>query len=318
VRLPTGAPHARLLGIGAHRPARVVTNDDLAATLDTSDEWIRTRTGIRRRRLAAPEESIVEMAVDAAAKAFAAAGRSPQADDLVLVATCTMRSLIPPAGPRVASGLGINGAAALDVNAACGGFCYALALAADAVRSGSAGHVVVIGSERLSDVVDFTDRSTAVLFGDGAAAVVVGPAEEPGIGPVVWGSDGDNAHKIVIDPASGKLWLAGQAVFRWAATAMPPLARRACEAAGVDPHDLAAVVPHQANGRIIDAIVRDLDTPKAAIARDVAEAGNTSAASVPLALAALVEAGEVASGDLALLLAFGAGLSYAGQVVRVP
>jgi 3-oxoacyl-[acyl-carrier-protein] synthase-3 len=313
-----GATHARLLALGAHRPARVVTNDELAATLDTSDAWIRSRTGIGSRRIAGADESVVEMAVHATAKALAAGGLAPDALDLVVVATCTMPSAIPPAAPQVAAGLGINGTAAVDLNAACGGFCYALSFAADAVRAGSARHVAVVGSERLSDVTDWSDRSTAVLFGDGAAAVVVAPADEPGIGPVVWGSDGEKAAAITVPAGDGKLRMAGQAVFRWAATAMPAAARRACAAAGVEPRDLAAIVPHQANGRIIDAIVRELGCPQAVVARDIAESGNTSAASVPLALAALLDAGQVSGGDLALLLAFGAGLTYAGQVVRVP
>jgi 3-oxoacyl-[acyl-carrier-protein] synthase-3 len=317
VKSPSGAAAARLLGIGEHRPRRVVANDDLDPRLDTTDEWVRTRTGITTRRFAGPDESVVSMAADAAGKALAAAGVTPAEVDLLLLATCTMPSPVPAGAPQVATLLGCGPIGATDINAACAGFCYALNLAADAVRAGSARYVVVAGSERLTDWIDPADRGTAILFGDGAAAVVVGPADEPGIGPVAWGSDGAQADLIAIAPG-GKMAMAGQPVFRWASTALIPVARRACELAGVAPSELAAVVPHQANGRIIDAIVRGLDVPTAVVARDITETGNTSAASVPLALAQLVRAGQVRSGDLTLLLAFGAGLTYAGQVVRTP
>lgn len=313
-----GAAHARIYSIGEHRAARLVTNDDLAATLDTNDEWIRTRTGIASRRLAAPDESVVSMAVDAGAKALAQAGLTAAEVDLLLLATCTMPTPIPSAAPEVADRIGATGIGAADVNAACGGFCYTLALAADAIRSGSARRVLVIASERLSDWTDWTDRSTAILFADGAAAVVVGPAEEAGIGPVAWGSDGGKARLIAIEPGTTALRMSGQQVFRWTSTTLTPVARRACELAGVSPADLDAVVPHQANLRIVETVVRGLGATRAAVARDVIKTGNTSAASVPLALARMVATGEAPSGGLALLLAFGAGLTYAGQVVRIP
>jgi 3-oxoacyl-[acyl-carrier-protein] synthase-3 len=314
----TGAAHARILGIGEHRASRVVTNEELSTRLDTDDEWIRSRTGIATRRIAAPDESIVVMAADAGAKALAESGLTAGDIDLLLLATCTMPTPIPSAAPEVADRLGAGGIGAADVNAACGGFCYTLALAADAVRAGSARHVLVIASERLSDWTDWEDRSTAILFADGAAAVVVGPSDEPGIGPVAWGSDGGKAGLIGIAPGTTALRMAGQPVFRWATSALTPVARRACELAGVEPSELAAIVPHQANLRIVDAIVRGLGVTDAVVARDVVETGNTSAASVPLALARLVATGQVRHGDLALLLAFGAGLTYAGQVVRIP
>lgn len=314
----TGAAHARILGIGEHRASRVVTNEELSRRLDTNDEWIRSRTGIATRRIAAPDESIVVMAADAGAKALAESGLTAADIDLLLLATCTMPTPIPSAAPEVADRLGAGGIGAADVNAACGGFCYTLALAADAVRSGSARHVLVIASERLSDWTDWDDRSTAILFADGAAAIVVGPSDEPAIGPVAWGSDGGKAALIGIAPGTTALRMAGQPVFRWATSALVPVARKACELAGVEPSELAAVVPHQANLRIVDAIVRGLGVTDAVVARDVVDTGNTSAASVPLALARLVAAGDVKPGDLALLLAFGAGLTYAGQVVRVP
>lgn len=316
---PAGVPYAGLRGLGAYRPARVVGNAELAAGLDTSDGWIRTRTGIRSRHLAGPEETVVAMAEQATSKALAAAGLPPAELDLLLLATCTLREPIPGGAAQVATAVGAGGVGAVDVNGACGGFCYALALAADAVRAGSARHVAVVGSERMSDWVDWTDRSTAILFGDGAAAAVVGPSATPGVGPVVWGSDGSAPLLVGVPPGERYLRMDGPAVFRWATTSLAPVARRACALAGVQPAELDAVVLHQANGRIVDAVVRALQLPgRVVVARDVATTGNTSAASVPLALARLVDDGALARGATALLLAFGAGLTWAGQVVRCP
>jgi 3-oxoacyl-[acyl-carrier-protein] synthase-3 len=309
----------RLLGLGQHRPQRVVTNDDLAATLDTDDAWIRDRTGISKRRIAAADAGVVTMAADASAKALADAGVDAADVDLVVVATCTMPTSIPGAAAQVASALGATRAGAFDLNAACAGFCYGLSVAADAVRSGTARHVVVVGAEKLSDWVDWTDRRSAILFGDGAGAAVVGPApsgQASGIGPVVWGSDGGRADLIDV-PVGGKLRLDGPAVFRWATTSLADVARSACTAAGIEPTDLAAFVPHQANQRIVDAVARRLGATSAVVADDIADTGNTSAASVPLALGRLRDEGRVAAGDRALLLAFGAGLTWAGQVVDV-
>ncbi len=315
---------AALLGLGEHRASHELTNADLSARLDTSDEWIRRRTGIASRRVAAPEESIVVMGADAGAKALAAAGIAPAAVDLVLLASCTAARPIPGLAPQVAEVIGADRAGTVDVNGGCAGFCYALALAADTVRAGSAETVLVVASERLTDWVDADDRSMVVLFGDGAGAAVVGPSDvraagapgPVGIGPVAWGHDGANAP--VIEIRDEFLQMQGSAVYRWATTALVPVARRACELAGVEPSDLAALVPHQANLRILESMARTLGAPDAVLARDVVDNGNSSAASVPLALARLVGSGEVRSGDLALLFGFGAGLTYAGQVVRIP
>ncbi|HSP36401.1 MAG TPA: beta-ketoacyl-ACP synthase 3 [Frankiaceae bacterium] len=325
----TGVRDAVLLGIGEHRAAGVLTNADLEARLDTSDEWIRRRTGIVTRRIAAPEESIVGMGADAGAKALAAAGIDPAELDLVILASCTAQRPIPGLAPQVAEQLGASGAGAFDVNGGCAGFCYSLAMAADSVRAGSASKVLVVASERLTDWVDQDDRSMVILFGDGAGAAVVGAAASGadtgpaatrkgpvGIGPVAWGHEGANAP--VIEIRDEFMQMQGSAVFRWATTVLVPVARRACELAGIEPSDLAAVVPHQANLRILEAMARSLGATDAVLARDVVDNGNSSAASVPLALARLVESGEVQSGDLALLFAFGAGLTYAGQVVRIP
>ena len=312
----TSSQHPRMLGLGQHRPPRIVANDELATTLDTDDAWIRDRTGIRARRIAGDDASVVTMAVDAAAKALADAGIDPADVDLVVVATCTMPTSIPGAAAQVASGLGASRAGAFDINAACAGFCYGLSVAADAVRSGTARTVVVTGAEKLSDWVDWTDRRSAILFGDGAGAAVVGAGETSGIGPVVWGSDGARAGLIDV-PVGGKLRLDGPAVFRWATTSLAEVARAACDAAGIAPTDLAAFVPHQANMRIVEAVARRLGATQAVVADDITDTGNTSAASVPLALGRLRDEGRVATGDRALLLAFGAGLTWAGQVVDV-
>jgi 3-oxoacyl-[acyl-carrier-protein] synthase-3 len=221
----------------------------------------------------------------------------------------------------VARRLGIVAPGAYDLNAACAGFCYALASAADAVRAGTARNVLVIGAEKLSQWVDWTDRSTCIIFADGAGAAIVGPAEEgeaPGIGPVYWGSDGDLADKICIKDRNSFIFQEGQAVFRWATSALAPIALKACEKAGVDPTELAAFVPHQANLRIVEAIARKLGAPQAIVANDIVNAGNTSSASIPLALSRMIERGEVQSGAKALLIGFGAGMCYAAQVITVP
>lgn len=318
--MTTALRHARITGIGEHRPAGVLTNDDLAARgLDTTDEWIRSRTGISSRRVAGDTETVISMGTEAAAKAIAEAGVDAGTIDLLVLATCSIRNAIPGGAARIATAVGAAGIGAFDLNAACGGFSYALSVAADAVRCGTAKRVVVVGSEKLTDWIDWTDRGTCILFGDGAAAVVVEPSDSMGIGPVAWGSDGDNYGLVGVPDGDWAIRMDGPAVFRWATTALAPVARRACGLAGITTDDLAAFVPHQANTRIVDAMARALRLPATVvIARDIAETGNTSAASVPLALSQLIASGQVKSGDPALLLAFGAGLTYAGQVIRIP
>jgi len=318
VRIPDIAPGAKVLALGHYQPSNVVTNDDLAKTMDTNDEWIQSRVGIKERRVAGAEESVEDMAVQAGGKALAASGLSAGDIDLVIVATCTLESQIPNAAAVVAHRLGIKSPGAFDVNAACAGFCFALGVASSAIRAGSARHVLVIGAEKLSQWIDWTDRSTAVIFADGAGAAVVGPSDAPGIGPVVWGSSGDKSDAIIINDRHDSLHQEGQTVFRWATTALHPVAKEACERAGVDPSELAAFVPHQANLRIIEAIARKIGADQAVIGRDIVTAGNTSAASIPLALSRMLERGEVRSGQLALILGFGAGLTYAGQVIEIP
>jgi 3-oxoacyl-[acyl-carrier-protein] synthase-3 len=324
------ARFSRILSVGSHRPERVVTNEEICENIDSSDEWIRSRSGIVTRHFAAPEESVVDMAQAAGRVAIERAGLTGADIDVVLLASITYPCQTPSAAAVVADRLGATPAAALDISAACAGFCYGVSLASDMIRAGSAGHVLVIGAEKLSDFTDPRDRSSAFIFGDGAGAVVVGPHDRCGIGPTVWGSDGGNAEFIRSrsswvefrdDPEAGWPYLdmAGQSVFRWAVWQMSPVARKAVEAAGVEPDDLTAFIPHQANMRIIDAMAKQLRLPRhVRIARDIADSGNTSAASVPLAMDRLLAENPDASGGLALLIGFGAGLAFASQVVELP
>ena len=326
---PTGAAHARILGVGGYRPSRVVTNEEICERIDSSDEWIRERSGIETRRWAAPDESVIDMCVAAAGKAIAQSGIQPEQVGAILVATVTHPLQTPSAAAAVAERLGAKGAAATDLSAACAGFCYGVSMANDMVRGGSAEYVVVIGCEKLSDFTDFYDRSTAFIFGDGAGAVVIGPSEEPGIGPTIWGSDGSQYDAItqkaswidVRDHNVGfpTLTMAGQTVFRWAVWQMAPVAKQALDAAGVQAEDLDAFIPHQANMRIVDSLTKALKLPShVPVARDIREQGNTSAASIPLAMERMLETGEAKSGGTALLIGFGAGLVYAAQVVVLP
>ncbi|MYV42269.1 beta-ketoacyl-ACP synthase III [Streptomyces sp. SID1328] len=312
---------SRIAAIGHYQPAKVLTNEDLARMVDTSDEWITSRVGIRTRHIAGPDEPVDELAAHAAAKALATAGLAPGDIDLVLVATSTAIDRSPNTAARVAARLGIPEPAAMDVNVVCAGFTHALATADHTVRAGAATRVLVIGADKMSEVTDWTDRSTCVLVGDGAGAAVIeacAPGEQAGIGPVLWGSVPEMGNAVRIEGTPPRFAQEGQSVYRWATTQLPPIARRACEKAGVEPADLAAVVLHQANLRIIEPLAQKIGAVNAVVARDVTESGNTSAASIPLALSKLIEQGSVRTGDPALLFGFGGNLSYAGQVIRCP
>ncbi|OII63715.1 3-oxoacyl-ACP synthase [Streptomyces sp. CC53] len=308
----------RIAALGHHQPAKVLTNDDLAAMVDTSDEWIRSRVGIRTRHVAGPDETVDEMAAHAAAKALAAAGLTPGDIDYVLVATSTAIDRSPNTAARVAARLGMDAPATLDLNVVCAGFTHALATADHAVRAGSARRALVIGADKMTEITDWTDRTTCVLVGDGAGAAVVEAADAPGIGPVLWGSVPRMGHAVRIEGTPPRFAQEGQSVYRWATTQLPPIARRACERAGLTVEDLAAVVLHQANLRIIEPVARKIGAVNAVVAQDVTESGNTSAASIPMALSKLVARGDIPSGAPALLFGFGGNLSYAGQVVHVP
>lgn len=321
---------ARMLGLGAYRPSRVVPNSELVDAIDSTDEWIQQRTGIKTRRFAEPNETLLSMSVEASKEALKNAEIDASQIDAVILATISHYTQTPALAPAIATELGAVQPVAFDISAACAGFCTGLALARDMVIGGSATHVLVIGAERLSDITSPTDRSTAFIFADGAGAAVVGPADVDGIGPVIWGSDGEHADLVKQNVdwfealASGgddkpHLVQEGAAVFRWASYDMAKVAQQALDAAGVTADDLDVFVPHQANNRIIDALVRATKLPDTVrIARDIIDQGNTSAASVPLALDRLLAEGHAKSGDLALLIGFGAGLAYAAQVVRVP
>jgi 3-oxoacyl-[acyl-carrier-protein] synthase-3 len=311
---------SRIVALGHYQPSRAITNHDMAGIVDTNDEWIRDRVGIASRRIA-DTETVSDMATAAAEKALANAGLTAADIDLIVVATCSSADRCPNVATRVAARLGVRAPGAFDLNTACSGFSYSLATADHAIRAGASRNALVIGAEKLSDIVDWTDRSTSVLFGDGAGAAVVsatGDDEPVGIGPVLWGSAPEKGDVLTIEGWRPYIRQEGQSVFRWATTALAPLALQACERAGVAPGDLAAFVPHQANTRIIDGIVKRLGIPHAVVAKDIVESGNTSAASVPLALSKLIERREVPSGAPVLLFGFGGGLTYAGQVVRCP
>ncbi len=319
--LTHGAPATRVLGLGSTQPDRVVTNHDLAARMDTDDQWIRDRVGIIERRFADEDERLVDMAVTAGAKALADAGVAPADVDTVIVPNCTMPAPIPNAAAQVADRIGVRAAGAFDLNAACAGFCYGLGIASDLIRSGSAGRVLVIGAEKLTDVVDPDDRSTAIIFADGAGAALVGPATDAGVGPVAWGSAGDLVDMIYMRE-NRYIFQEGQSVFRWATTQVAPVAMRAAELAGVELSDVDVLIPHQANLRIVEAIAKRLRAKGAredmVVADDIRYSGNTSSASIPLALDHMRAAGTVGSGDVVLAVGFGAGLSYAAQVLICP
>ncbi|MGY1743702.1 MULTISPECIES: beta-ketoacyl-ACP synthase III [unclassified Blastococcus] len=319
IKLRTGAPGARILGLGGYRPRRRVTNDELSQVMETNDEWIQSRVGIAERRWASDDETLVEMAVAAGGKAVAASGLAPDEIDMVILASASLRHPIPGIGPQVAHRLGIPRPGAFDLNAGCAGFCYSLEMASNAVRAGSARNVLIVGAERLTDVTDLNDRATAVIFADGAGAAVVGASDDPGVGPVAWGSDGDQASAIEIVAGTGTMVMAGQAVYRWATTRLTATLEEAMAAAGVGPDDIDVFAPHQANLRIVESMHKRLGFPeRTVVARDIVQTGNTSAASIPLALEALLESGQAKSGDLALVLGYGAGLTFAGQVLRLP
>ncbi|WP_079405190.1 beta-ketoacyl-ACP synthase III [Streptomyces sp. 3211] len=309
---------SRVLALGHYQPSRVLTNADLEEMVDTSDEWIQSRVGIRTRRVAAEDESVSDMATKAAEHALAKAGLAGADIDFVIVATCTALDRSPNTAARVAAAVGAQAPAAIDVNTACSGFPHAMALADQSIRTGSATKALVIGVEKLTDFADWTDRTTCVLVGDGAGAAVVVASEEPEISPVVWGSVPEMGRAVRIEAPSNTFAQEGQSVYRWATTALPKVALEVCERAGVKPEELGGVVLHQANLRIIEPLARKIGAVNAVIAKDVVESGNTSAASIPLALSKLVERGEIEKGSPVLLFAFGGGLSYAGQIINCP
>ncbi|MFD6415256.1 beta-ketoacyl-ACP synthase III [Streptomyces sp. NPDC060194] len=309
---------SRIAALGHYQPAKVITNEDLAKLVDTTDEWIRTRVGIRTRHVAGPDEPVDELAAHAAAKALANAGLTAADVDLVIVATSTAIDRSPNTAARVAARLGMPSPAVMDLNVVCAGFTHALATADHAIRAGSSARALVIGADKMAGITDWTDRTTCVLTGDGAGAAVVEACGEAGIGPVLWGSVPEMGNCVRIEGTPPVFAQEGQSVYRWATTQLPPIARKVCERAGVTPEELAGVVLHQANLRIIEPVAKRIGAVNAVVARDVVDSGNTSAASIPLALSKLVERGEIPTGAPVLLFGFGGNLSYAGQVVACP
>lgn len=333
LRQAPGAAGGVILGTGAYRPDRVVTNDEICQVIDSSDQWIRERTGIVTRRFAAPDETPVTMGIAAGRKALEASDLDASEIDVVITSTISHMLSTPAAAPMIADALSATPAAAFDLSAACAGFCHSIGLAESMIRSGAARHVLLIGSEKMTDIIDPTDRSSAFIFADGAGAMVIGPSPISQIGPTIWGSDGSAAAMIIQDEPWTALRepldrgtipfpavkMQGQSVFRWSVFKMPPVARRAVEAAGITMGDVSAFIPHQANNRIIEAMAKQLKLPDhVVVSHDIIHTGNTSGASVALATDAMLAERPELSGTYALLIGFGAGLAYAAQVVRLP
>jgi 3-oxoacyl-[acyl-carrier-protein] synthase-3 len=325
----TAVAFSKIYSIGAARGDLTVTNDDVAGPINSSDEWITQRTGIITRTRASKDRSLMDMAVEASNEAIKKAGIQPSEIEAVIFSTITHPYHTPSAAALLAELVGANPAPAFDISAACAGYCYGIAQADSLVRSGTAKYVLVVGGEKLTDFIDPTDRSISFLLGDGAGAAIVGPSDTPGISKSVWGSDGSKWEAVgmtgsLLDFRDGTgawptLIQEGQTVFRWAVWEMVKVAKEALEVAGVKAEDLNAIVMHQANERIIDEMAKQLALPEhVVVAKDIKTTGNTSAASIPLAMHALLEQGQIKSGDLALQIGFGAGLAFGAQVVVVP
>ena len=326
----TARRHATIAGVGSRLPDRVVPNAEFERLVETSDEWIRERTGIAERRFAAEGEVTSDLAVEAMRRALDEAGVAPEQVDLIVCATLTPDTPIPATAVWVQRKLGIS-CPAFDVNAACAGFSYALSTATAFIESGAAETVVVIGAEILSRVMDFGDRGTCVLFGDGAGAVVLRPSDGPGVLGSVLGADG-TAAEILIIPAGGSArpasvetvaagdhvirMPAGREVFKRAVVEMANACRQLLEKSGATPDDVDLLIPHQANARIMVAVAERLGIGPARAVVDVADVGNTSAASIPIALDRAWRAGRIHEGDLVLLTSFGAGLAWGANLIR--
>jgi 3-oxoacyl-[acyl-carrier-protein] synthase III len=322
-----------ILGTGAYAPSRVLTNEELSKTVDTSDEWIRTRTGIRERRIAGPEENTSDMAVEAALVALKDAGLTKSDIDLLIVATITPDYPMPAAACVIQQKLGLRtNVACFDLNAACSGFVYALDTGCAMLSSGRYRHALVIGVEKLSAIVDWQDRTTCVLFGDGAGAAVIGLSDRPDIGllgtklgaygesvDLLWVTHGGSSRPTTAESIAARdhcIKMKGKEVFKLAVRAMDEAARDILEQHKVTADQIALVIPHQANLRIIESISQYLELPMDRFFVNVDRYGNTSAASIPIALDEARRSGRIKPGDLTLLVAFGAGLTYASALIR--
>ncbi len=313
-RATTGAV---ILGLGTALPAEVVTNEKIAAITGVDPAWIIKRTGIRERRRSAPGDHLHDLAAVAAREALADAGVDAADLDLILVATCSSDEIIPHTAPLLANELGAVKAGALDVGAACSGWVSALALAAAMLESGRAERVLVVGAEMLARHIDYSDRKTAAIFGDGAGAVLVGARSgaATGVGPTLLGADGSLGPLLYAERGDGLIRMDGPEVFRHAVARMSEAALGACAQAGVDIHDLDLLVFHQANARILQSLIERLDLSPERVMATIDEHGNTSAASIPLALGTARDRGLLAPGHRVLLAAFGAGFTWAATVV---
>ena len=325
--------NSRILSVGAYRPSRIVPNSEIVDAIESTDEWIRSRTGIESRHFAAVDESLVDMAVNASNTAIARAKISADQIDTIIFSTISYPFQAPSAASELAARIGAPTAATFDISAACAGFCYGVGIASDLIRNRTSKYVLVIGGEKLSDYLDLTDRATAFIFADGVGAVIIGPSEDVGIAPTIWGSDAQNRDAITLTPSylefkKGKsvdevgwpnIAQEGQRVYRWAVFEMAKVAAQAIAVSGVRPEELAAFIPHQANERIIDSLIKSMKLPESVlVARDIRTTGNTSAASIPLAMDALLADHPELHGKSALLVGFGAGLVFASQVVELP
>ena len=320
---------ARITGVGRYLPERILTNDDLAKMVDTNDAWIVERTGIHERRIAAPEETSSTMGARAGLAAIGSAQIDPSSIDLVIAATCTPDGMFPAAATRIQHAVGATGAAAFDVNAACNGFITALSTAAQFIAAGGAQRALVVGTETISRIIDWTDRGTCVLFGDGAGAVILERSEpgEPGhIDTALMRSDGSQADLLWAGGPGAPgpenlrreahLVMDGRAVFKYAVNAMVDISAEAIERAGLTVDDIALCVPHQANQRILAAIADRLGLPMDRMYMNIERYGNTSSATIPIALAEAEEEGRLKPGDRVLLAAFGGGLSWGAMVLE--
>ena len=314
----------RIAGTGRYLPARILTNDELAQRVATSDEWIRTRTGIRQRHIAAPEEVTSDLALRASRAALAAARMTPADVDLIIVATVTPDMIFPSTACILQDKLGVTGGAALDVGAVCSGFVYALALADKMVGSGAARNALVVGAEIYSRILDWTDRGTCVLFGDGAGAVVVVPADEPGILTAHLHADGSHRGILCVPgqvhdgriTGTPFLHMDGSAVFKFAVKVLADVAQEALAATGMTANDIDWVIPHQANIRIMDATMKKLHLPHERLVVTVDMHGNTSAASIPMALDLAVRDGRIRPGHRVMLLGVGGGFTWGSVFLR--
>jgi 3-oxoacyl-[acyl-carrier-protein] synthase-3 len=318
MQLLKGPVGSQVIGLGHYQPPNSMTNHDLAKMVDTTDDWIQSRTGIVTRHISEQTETVADMAVAAGRHALADANVGIEVVDLIIVATTTATDRTPNTAGRVAHALGAHSPAIVDINTACSGFCHALGIADSAIRTGTATVALVIASEQLSAVTDWTDRGTCILTADGAGAMIVTASDSPRISAVTWGSDNRMTDAVRIQAPNNKFEQDGQTVFRWAISDAAKHANKVIEQAGYTVDDIDVLAAHQANLRIIEPLAKRLGLDHKIVLADVSESGNTSAASIPLGLSKWWHNGKVPADALTLLFGFGGGFAYAGQLIRTP